>query len=523
MRKQKYKIGIDIGGTNTDIVLVDLQTTIVAHAKTITTPDINTGVKTALKQIINETKVSSDDITGIFLGTTQAANAVHQRSNLYRVGVIRIAGNNPRSLPSCYFWPQELRKALYIDTITVDGGFECSGEVITPINPSQIKSTIETLLSKNIESLAVIGVFASLNPRQELLVKEIAQDMTNGTMPISLSHQIGGAGFIERENSTILNAALKSIMTNAFKNIVSMCTEIGLACPVWITQNDGSILDLTRAIEYPVLTISAGPTNSFIGGIKLTNLEDAIVVDVGGTSTDIGVVRKGLPRRCLNNSNIGGVTLNFSMPDVYSIALGGGSHVSISRNRIEIGPQSCGNRTFSQGVAFGGNQLTLTDVALALELVNIPGARPKNVALSHKGCKTVMNETLRKIYELISKIGPEEAHLPIVMIGGGSSLLPKKQLDERFVIPKYANVANAYGAALAEISATVDIVVSLEERQKVLERLQQQAIQLAIQKGADFKTVKVVDIDIHPYHYMPNQMARVIVRASGTQPEAIST
>ena len=518
MRK-KYKIGIDIGGTNTDIVLVDSKDLIKACAKTTTTSDINTGIRTALKNIINETKINHDDISGIFLGTTQATNAIHQRSNLYRVGVIRIAGHHPQSLPSCYSWPKALREALYVDTITVDGGFECHGDPITHINPSQIKSAVEALLNKNIESLAVIGVFASLNSRQELLVREIAQEMTKGRIPISLSHQIGGAGFIERENSTILNAALKSVMTNAFKNMVATCTDLGLACPIWITQNDGSILDLTRAIEYPVLTVSAGPTNSFIGGAKLAQLEDAIVIDVGGTSTDVGVIHKGLPRRCLNNSQIGGVTLNFPMPDVYSIALGGGSHVSISRNCIEIGPRSCGNKTFIQSVSFGGNQLTLTDIALALELVDIPGARPNNVDLSHKGCKTVINETLRKIYELIAKIGSEDMRLPIVMIGGGSSLLPKDMLDERFIIPKNANVANAYGAALAEISATVDIVVSLEDRQKVLEDLQQQAIQLAIQKGANFKSVKVVDIDILPYHYVPNHMARVIVRASGSQPD----
>jgi N-methylhydantoinase A/oxoprolinase/acetone carboxylase beta subunit len=103
------------------------------------------------------------------------------------------------------------------------------------------------------------------------------------------------------------------------------------------------------------------------------------------------------------------------------------------------------------------------------------------------------------------------------MIGGGAFLLPKKLFDSRFIIPQHADVANAYGAALAEISATVDTVVSLENRQKVLEELQQQAIQAAIEKGADFKSVNVVEVEIMPYHYVPNRIARVIVRASGAQ------
>lgn len=516
--RQKYKIGIDIGGTNTDIVLVDSQNVILACAKTPTTSDTNTGVKTALMRILSEINIGKEEITGIFLGTTQIANAIHQQEELYRVGVIRIAGHHPQSLPTCFTWPAELKKILYVDTVTVDGGFECHGDPITPTNPAQIKEAIHTLLKKDMESLAVVGVFASLNPRQELLVKEIAQDITKGKIPISLSHLIGGAGFIERENSTILNAALKRVMTNVFKSLVATCVNLGLACPIWITQNNGSILDLPHSIEYPVLTISAGPTNSFIGGTKLTQLKDAIVIDIGGTSTDVGIIRNGLPRRCLNNSKIGGITLNFPMPDVYSIALGGGSHVNILQNKIEIGPRSCGNKTFSEAVSFGGKQLTLTDIALALDYVTIPGARPKNIMLSHTGCKAVINETLKKIYELISKIGPEEKKLPIVMIGGGSSLLPENLLDSRFIIPKHADVANAYGAALAEISATVDTVTSLEDRQSVLEKLQQQAIQAAIQKGADFKTVKVIDIEIIPYHYIPNKMARVIIRASGNQP-----
>ncbi len=519
MIRPKYRIGIDIGGTNTDIVLVNSEAAIIAYAKTPTTSDTHSGVKTALMRIIKEVN-GKKDIGGIFLGTTQAANAIHQQEDLYRVGVIRIAGHYPQSMPSCYMWPESLKKMLYVDTVNVDGGFECHGDPITPMNPTQIRSAINDLLKKKIESLAVVGVFASLNPKQELLVKEIGLDVSKGNLPISLSHQIGGTGFFERENSTILNAALKKVMTNVFKNIVNICTELELVCPIWITQNNGSILDIKHAIEYPVLTVSAGPTNSFIGGMRLAGLEDVIVVDIGGTSTDVGIIQKGFPRRCLNNSKIGGVDLNFHMPDVYSIALGGGSHISLNQGgSIEIGPRSCGRKTFSEALSFGGKQLTLTDVALALGYIDIPKARLKKLDLSQQACKGVIYEAIKRIYNLISKIGPEENKLPIVMIGGGSSLIPKSMLSGRFIIPSHANIANAYGAALAEISGTVDTVVSLEERQKMLESLQQQAIQAAIQQGADYKTVRIIDIEIIPYHYVPNRMARVIVRASGSQPK----
>lgn len=519
MLTQKYKIGIDIGGTNTDTVLLNANEEIVAHAKTTTTPDTHTGVKKGLKLLLGSSSVRCDEIAGIFIGTTQIANAIHQCEDMQRVGVIRIAGHYPDSSPSCYMWPDNLKDTL-VGTVTIDGGFECDGSAITHFQHTQVDSALDMLLKKGMESLAVVGVFASINPRQELLVKEIVNEKTGGSIPVTLSHQIGGSGFIERENSTILNAALKKVMVNVFKTLTKSCAELGLICPIWVTQNNGSILDLANSIEFPVLTVSAGPTNSFIGGMKLAKLEDAIVIDIGGTSTDVGIVYKGNPRRCLNNSFIGGISLNFPMPDVHSIALGGGSHVMIEAEGVKIGPQSCGNKTFTQAVSFGGTRLTLTDIALFLGHLSIPGARPNHVKLSHIGCKSVLNEAMRRIYESIGKLGPEATKLPIVMIGGGASLLPKSLLDDRFIIPNYASVANAYGAALAEISATVDTIVSLEERDKVLQQLQAQAIQMAIQKGADYQKVKVVDIDIIPYHYVPNRMARVIIRASGKQPLA---
>ena len=506
----KYKIGIDIGGTNTDAVLVDEKSDIIASTKTSTTAEIDIGFQKVLSDILQQTNVPTSSVEGIFLGTTHATNAILQQQDLYRVGVIRLAGHMPDSIPSCYAWPQEMKKAIYVDTETVNGGFECQGEPITPLDLKEVEAAIERLIAKGSESLAIIGTFSPLNSEQELAIKNLVKDK----IPVSLSHQIGGIGFLERENSTILNAALKKVMATGFKRLEKVLIDLKINCPLWITQNNGSIIDLAHAIEYPVLTISAGPTNSFIGGTKLTQLKDAIVVDIGGTSTDAGVVRKGYPRRCINNSKIGGISLNFSMPDVLSIALGGGSHIAIDDD-IRIGPVSCSRKTLVEGVSFGGSQLTLTDIALSLGHVKIPGADPQPISKSQE----IMEKALESIHNLIAKVGVDEQNLPVVMIGGGASLLPK--LSERFLTPHYASVANAYGAALAEISATLDTVVSLVNRQATIERLQAEVIKNAIEKGADSKNVDIVDMQIIPYHYVPNSMARVIITASGQQASSL--
>lgn len=504
----KYKIGIDIGGTNTDAVLINEQGEILASTKTTTTSEIDEGFSQVLVNLLHLAKIPPHAIEGIFLGTTHATNAILQQKDLYRVGVIRIAGHQPDSVPSCYAWPEEMRKAMYAGTVTIDGGFECDGETITSFDLAQVQTAVEQLILMGAESLAVIGVFSPMNPEQEVQIKNLLKDQ----IPISLSHQIGGVGFLERENSTILNAALKKVMATGFKRLEKVLESLGLNCPFWITQNNGSLIDLNHAIAYPVLTISAGPTNSFMGGTKLSQQRDAIVVDIGGTSTDVGVVRNGYPRRCSNNSKIGGINLNFSMPDVQSIALGGGSHITVKED-IGIGPMSCSCKTLVEGVSFGGTQLTLTDIALALDHLNIPGADSKLMPLSQEKCEEVMDKALQHIEELIAKIGIDEKELPIVMIGGGASLLP--ELDSRFIFPKHANVANAYGAALAEISASLDTVVSLTNRQETLKKLQAQVIQAAIEKGACSHNVKIVDMQIIPYHYMPNSVARVILTASG--------
>ena len=270
-------------------------------------------------------------------------------------------------LPTGISWPCDLKEAVIVATETIGGGLECHGGALTTLCQKEARSAIQRLLDQGVESLAIIGVFSPLNGEQEKLVANLISGV-----PVSLSYEIGGIGFIERENSTVLNAALKGVMETGFRRLEAACTALKLTCPLMITQNDGSLITMARAIDYPVLTISAGPTNSFMGGCRLARLDQAIVVDIGGTSTDVGLIRNGVPVRSLNRSMIGGVALNFPMPDVLSIALGGGSLVDLTSMRI--GPQSVAKNLKQQALSFGGDQLTLTDIALSMGYVCIPGA-----------------------------------------------------------------------------------------------------------------------------------------------------
>lgn len=510
------KIGMDIGGTNTDAVILDDAGGIVYATKTLTTKDTSIGFSLALKEILHKTEILPTRVEAILLGTTHAVNAVLERKDLYKVGLIRLAGHMPDSLPPCFSWPSDLKEVVFVGVETINGGYECNGNPITEVIEEEVRLAISSLLKKGAESLAIVGVFSAINPAQEKEVGNIIEEMLGEEFPYSLSYALGGIGCIERENTTLLNSALKKVMQKGFRALEKEKEALGFKCPLWITQNNGSLISLLDAVQHPVLTISAGPTNSFLGAVSLANIHDAIVVDIGGTSTDVGIVKNKFPRRSHNTSNIGGVKLNFSMPDVRAIGLGGGSHISFNEEEgVTIGPKSVARNLLQEALSFGGGVLTLTDVALKLSLIDIPNAQTEKVELTLEEVEAIFKEVLRKIENEVAIIQGDAKDLPILLVGGGAHLIPKKYLEGRFRIPPYAHVANAYGAALSEITGVVDSVVSLEKREEILKELSLLALSRAKENGASSQNLRIVEREVIPYHYVPNQMARVRITAAG--------
>ena len=203
------------------------------------------------------------------------------------------------------------------------------------------------------------------------------------------------------------------------------------------------------------------------------------------------------------------------MPDVLSVALGGGSIIRFHSNKPLIGPISVAKSLTSQALSFGGNELTLTDVALVMGHIEIEDSQSERASIDLVQGTTIFDQVKEKLNELVLKIRGEYKDLPIIFVGGGSALLPPCFFQEGYQMPEFFNVANAYGAALSEISGTVDTIVSLQNREEVLDKLYEQAKQKAIDQGAKKETLRLVDQQIISYSYVPNQMARVIVRYSG--------
>ncbi len=199
-----------------------------------------------------------------------------------------------------------------------------------------------------VEAVAVVGVFSPVNREQEKQVAAIVEEEL--AVPVTLSSEIGSIGLLERENASILNAALTQTIQQMIRGLKQALSNNNLTAEVFICQNDGTLMNLEKALRYPVLTIGCGPTNSIRGAAHLSNLENALVVDVGGTTTDIGVLKKGFPRESSLATVIGGIRANFRMPDVLSIGLGGGTIVHVE-NELRVGPESLGYRILEESLS----------------------------------------------------------------------------------------------------------------------------------------------------------------------------
>jgi N-methylhydantoinase A/oxoprolinase/acetone carboxylase beta subunit len=294
--------------------------------------------------------------------------------------------------------------------------------------------------------------------------------------------------------------------------------KVGIDCPYFITQNDGTLMGTDFVKAYPVLTFASGPTNSMRGASYLTGEENAIVIDVGGTSTDVGALIKGFPRPASTTVDVGGVRTNFRMPDVFSIALGGGTIVETGKNGeiIRVGPQSVGYRIFEEGLLFGGSTLTTTDVAVGLGIAEIGDAAPAR-EYGEKLLREIKDRIDSMIINAVERMRVSPEKIPVLAVGGGSILIPEKVGDLPVIKPENFAVANAVGAAIGQISGEVDRIFSLANlsREEALADARKEATEKAIAAGAKPETIELLDQEDVPLAYLPGNATRIRLKVVG--------
>lgn len=412
-----------------------------------------------------------------------------------------------------------------------DLGLEIDGREITPLSPMQVQEAVKSIQEAGIKMVAVVGVFSPLDHQglHEETCKRLMLDQ-DPTLSVVCSHAVGGVGLLERENATILNASILNLARRTVRAFCDAIVKLRLDCPLYLTQNDGTLTDAATAAELPIKTFASGPTNSMTGAAFLASLDrgangiasetQVLVMDVGGTTSDIcALLPSGFPRQAPNFVEVGGVRTAFSMPEVLSIGLGGGSRVVYDpiSDQVHVGPESVGHYLTSQALVFGGDVMTTTDIVVAsgkAEIGDIKRAQaiPGNVV-------TKARLQIKRILEqAVEGMKVSDSPVTLLLVGGGSIV----RMDDlkgvaECIIPPHHDSANAVGAAIAKVAGEIDSIEILSDRDEktVLEEAKNKAIEAAVARGADRADVKIVAIDKIPLQYVTNKATRLIIKAVG--------
>lgn len=508
------RIGIDVGGTNTDAVVMDGMR-VVASCKRPTTADVSGGIIAALEEVLAETAVPASAITAVMLGTTHFTNAVVERQRLMPVAAIRLALPATEALPPMVDWPADLRAAIGGQTSLLAGGHEYDGRPIAALDEDGVRTAAADARRKGIQSVAITSVFSPIDPSFEERAAAIVRSELPGVF-VTLSHEIGRIGLLERENAAIINASLRQLAQRMVVSFRVALEGLGIRAPFFVSQNDGTLMSAAYVERYPVLTFASGPTNSMRGAAFLSGVKEAIVVDIGGTTTDVGMLLHGFPRESSVAVDVGGVRTSFRMPDVLSIGLGGGSRIHVDEG-IRVGPDSVGYELTQRGRVFGGDTLTTTDVAVAAGLVDI-GDRERVAELDRGLISRTLEQIQRLVEDAVDRVKTSIQPVPVVLVGGGTILIEGEiRGASELIRPDHFAVANAIGAAIAQVGGETDRVFSLERqtRDEALREATRGATDKAVEAGAAPATVQVVDVEEVPLSYLPGNAERIRVKVVG--------
>ncbi|EME46181.1 hypothetical protein DOTSEDRAFT_86798 [Dothistroma septosporum NZE10] len=527
---KSIRIGVDVGGTNTDAVAIDPSQQldqsrgVLAHHKTPTTPDVTAGIEAAVRTVIEKSDLPSHSIASVTIGTTHFINAVIEQDarRLRRVAILRVSKSFLREVPPFSEFPPGLTSIIKGYVGYVDGGLHIDGSEESQIREEQVIERCAEIKKLGLNAIVVVGAFSPIDEhfKQEDKVRDIVLREIPGA-DVIVSHEVANIGLIERENASILNAAILRYAKRTVKGFRRAMKALKLTCPLFLTQNDGTLLDSAAAAKIPIRTFSSGPTNSMRGAAYLTGHDSqkssAIVVDIGGTTSDVGVLLpSGLPRQASAYVTVAGVRVNYSMPSLHSIGLGGGSIVRQADGKVDVGPDSVGHYLTRDALVFGGAVTTASDLAVAAgkakmgDATAVKSLDPKLVQQAQERIRSLLEGAVDMI-----KTSPDP--LPVLMVGGGAVLAPSSLKGaSELSLPPYHDVANAVGAAISKVGGIVDIIqdVSDQTQQQAIEKAKSMAVQRAVDSGAIRESVIIAEIETYPVSYIANQL-RTIVKAVG--------
>jgi len=504
------RIGVDVGGTNTDAVVMQSDK-FLGGAKSPTTKDILSGVKNSIIDALNQSKTESKDIDALIIGTTHFVNAIVQRKSLAKTGLIRICLPSGGAILPFADWPKQLVESMNGNFQLVKGGFEMDGSEIAKLDKNEIIDALDKLKNLGCDQIAISSVFATVRGDMEEEAFKIIKANSPNTN-VSLSKNIGGMGLLERENAALINAALKPLAKEVVNSFEELRSKMKFKCPIFFTRNDGTLIKSSEVEDLPVLTFACGPTNSMRGAAFLSKEKNALVVDVGGTTTDVGEVKDGFPRQAGTSVTVADVRTNFSMPDVISFGLGGGS--LINTEKISVGPESVGHELINKSKVFGGDVLTATDIAVSNGRCKVG----TNDAPEIKNKTAIISLMDQMVEDKVARARTSSEKIPVIAVGGGSVMLDNTIDGLKVIKPQHNDLANAVGAAIAQVSGQVSKVILIDDkidRESAIKQVTDEATKLAVDRNADPNTINVLAVSDMPLSYLPGNNLLINVTVVG--------
>ena len=272
---------------------------------------------------------------------------------------------------------------------------------------------------------------------------------------------------------------------------------------------------VSDAIKYPIFSLSSGPTNSMRGASFLSGIDNGLVVDIGGTSTDIGMLINNFPKESSIAVDFSGIRTNFRMADVLSIPLGGGT--MINNLAPFVSELSVGNEITYKSLSFGGSVPTVTDVYASESKINFSTPN-KKINIDKNIISNAKQEIKEKISVAIDRMKTSSNTINTVIVGGGAFVMPDDIKGINLIeIPKHSEVANAIGSAFAQVSGYSEKVFATGNmtRDEILLSSKNEAIKNAISKGADKNTIEIIDVEEIPLAYLPSNAITVKTRVVG--------
>ncbi len=417
-------LGIDAGGTYTDAVLYDFdRKSVISKNKALTTHwDYSTGIRQALAGLDAEL-LKKVCLTAV--STTVATNAIVEGHG-QTVGLL--------VMPPCGWTdPEGFR---HTPLAVIRGQLEIDGTEIVPIDPDQVRSIAKELIQRaGVTAFAIGGYAAHANPAHELQVKAILREATG--LSVTCSHELSSAlHYRIRAETAALNARIIPCLEALLTRITDALESLNLTAPVMIVRSDGSFMSLSAALERPLETMLSGPAASAAGAGWLANAPDALIADIGGTTTDTAILRNGRVRMNPNGASIGGWQTHIQALDLQTAGLGGDSHVHFRDQKIQIGPERvaplCWLAASHEGTEkaldwieahMDGNDLSSSEMILL--------ARSSKIAPS-----TGLTETEQRVLELLSERPYSLHELTARLQKPHSSMVPIKQLAASYLIQR---------------------------------------------------------------------------------------